>query len=395
MIPRKHNMDKLIRLRDEKIIKVITGVRRCGKSTLLQLYRDHLIRNGVAEEQIVSVNLEDISNEPLLDYRKLYAHVMERLAPPGKMTYVFLDEVQKIVEYEKVVDSLFIQENMDVYITGSNAHMLSGDIATLLSGRYIEISMLPFSFREFFAMKGGNRREAFEQYYRLGGFPFVANARNDEVWRDYLQGIYDSVLLKDIVTRKRISDVERLESVIRFLFDNIGSIVSAKKIADSLTSYGRKTTSITVEGYITALRDAFILYKAGRYDIKGKQYLKSLEKYYVVDIGLRNLLLGERNRDIGHILENIIYLELIRRGYSVRVGKVDEQEIDFIAEVGGEKIYYQVAASVMDPMTFDREFGPLLKVKDHFPKFVLTMDELPSGENGIRQLNIIDFLLDE
>ncbi len=393
MVQRRQYMDKLIRMKDEKIIRVITGIRRCGKSTLLALFQEYLRQNGVRDDQIVSINFEDLQFEHLLDYRKLYEYVTARLAV-GKRSYVFLDEIQNVPEFQKCVDSLYIKDNVDVYITGSNAHMLSGDLATLLSGRYIELNMLPLSFAEYYEMKGGgDRREAFTAYYLYGAFPQAAQIADDGVRSDYLRGVYNTVLLKDIVARKKISDVPLLESVTRFLFDNVGNIVSSNKIADSLTSYGRKTTSITVENYVSALMDAYVLYKASRYDVKGKQHLKSLEKYYAVDVGLRHLILGERNRDVGRILENIVYLELIRRGYDVRVGKVGEKEIDFVASLGDKRIYYQVAASVLDPNTFEREFEPLRAVRDNYPKFVLTMDDLPSGQDGIEQMNIVDFLL--
>jgi predicted AAA+ superfamily ATPase len=394
MVQRKQYMNKLIKAKDEKIIKVITGIRRCGKSTLLALFQKYLKQNDVGENQIVSINFEDIGFEYLLEYHKLYEYVSARLVK-GKTTYIFLDEIQNVPEFQRAVDSLYIKDGVDVYITGSNAHMLSGDLATLLSGRYIEINMLPLSFAEYFEMKGGDKREAFTAFYQNGGFPQTAAIADDEVRDDYVRGVYNTVLLKDIVARKKITDVELLESVTRFLFDNIGNIVSSNKIADSLTSYGRKTTSVTVENYVSALMDAYVLYKAPRYDVKGKQHLKSLEKYYVADISLRHLVLGNRNRDIGRILENIVYLELKRRSYTVQVGKVGETEIDFVATRGDERIYYQVAASVLDPATFDREFSPLLKIKDHYPKFVLTMDDLPSGVDGIKQVNIVEFLLNE
>jgi uncharacterized protein len=392
VILRKQYIDKLIKLMDKKIIKVVTGVRRCGKSTLLLLFRNYLIENGIDERQIISINFEDINNEGLLDYRKLHSYVEGRLVK-GKMTYIFLDEVQNVPEFQKAVDSLFIKDNVDVYITGSNAYLLSGELATLISGRYMEISMLPLSFKEFYEARGGNRREMFTEYYRAGAFPYTISIEDEGVRKDYLRGIYNTVLLKDIVARKHISDIQLLESVIKFLFANIGSIVSSKKISDSLISYGRKTTAVTVESYIEALMDSFIIYKADRYDVKGKQHLKSLEKYYIVDIGLRNLLIGDRNTDIGHILENIVYLELIRRGNTVHIGKVGDKEVDFIAEAGSDRVYYQVAASVLDPATFEREFEPLKKIGDNYPKFVLTMDDLPTGVDGISQMNIIDFLL--
>lgn len=393
MVQRKQYMEKLKKLKDMNMIKVVTGVRRCGKSTLLLQFREYLKECGIEDTQIVAVNFEDISSETLLDYKKLYEYVTERLLP-GRMTYVFLDEVQNVPDFQKAVDSLFIKNNVDIYITGSNANMLSGELATLLSGRYIEISMLPLSFAEYFEMISGDKRSAWNSYYRNGGFPYAAAIDADDIRKDYIAGIYNTVLLKDIVARKRISDIPLLESVIKFLFDNIGNIVSSKKISDSLTSYGRKTTSVTVESYIEGLTSAFVLYKAGRYDVKGKQYLKSLEKYYLVDISLRHLLLGDRNTDVGHILENIVYLELIRRGYTVTIGKVDDKEIDFIAEAGGDRIYYQVSASVLDPSTFEREIEPLKRVNDHYPKFILSMDELPMGEDGIKQINIVDFLLE-
>jgi len=394
MMQRKQYMDQLIKMKDEKIIKVITGIRRCGKSTLLQLYQAYLKQIGVDDGQIIAINFEDIQYSPLLDYHKLYQYVLERLTK-GRKTYIFLDEVQAVPQFENAVDSLFIQDEADLYITGSNAHMLSGELATLLSGRYIEINMLPLSFTEYFEMKGGDKREAFTAYYKNGAFPQAAAIADDDVRLAYVRGIYHTVLLKDIVARKKINDVELLESVLRFLLDNIGNIVSSKKIADSLTSYGRKTTSVTIENYIDALLESFVLYKTPRYDIRGKQHLKSLEKYYVADMSLRHLVLGNRDRDMGRILENIVYLELIRRGYAVSVGKAGEAEIDFIAMARDQKTYYQVAASVMDPATFDREFTPLLKIKDHHPKYVLTMDDLPSGQNGVQQVNIIDFLLSD
>ena len=279
MVQRKRYLDKLIKARDKQIIKVVTGVRRCGKSTLLQQFQAYLRQQGVEDKQIISLNFERLENEPLLEYHALYEHIRQRLVP-GQMTYIFLDEIQAVPDFQKAVDSLFVLEHTDLYITGSNAHMLSGDLATLLSGRYMEIQMLPLSFGEYLELTGGDRRDVWNRYFVNGAFPYTARIEEEEVRRDYLQGIYHTVLLKDIVERKRIQDVSLLESVVRFLFDNVGNIVSSKKIADSLTSFGRKTTSATVENYIHALEEAFILYRAGRYDIKGKQYLKSLEKYY-------------------------------------------------------------------------------------------------------------------
>ena len=392
MIQRKQYLNKLIKMKDEQIIKVVTGIRRCGKSTLLVLFQEYLKQNGVDDAQIIPINFEDLQYEHLHDYRKLYEYVTERLAP-GLRSYVFLDEIQSVPEFQRAVDSLYIKEDVDVYITGSNAHLLSGELATLLSGRYIEINMLPFSFAEYYLLKGGNKRDAFTSFYLNGAFPQAAVIADDEIRSDYIRGIYNTVLLKDIIARKRITNVELLESVTRFLFDNIGNVVSSGKIASSLTSYGRKTNSITVENYMTALMDSYVIYRASRYYVKGKQHLMSLGKYYVADISLRHLLLGERNRDIGRVLENIVYLELVRRGYTVKIGKVGEKEVDFVATAGDQRVYYQVAASVLDPATFEREFAPLRVIKDHYPKYVLSMDDLPGGQDGIQQVNIVDWLL--
>ena len=394
MIIRKAYLEKLKLLRDKKVIKVITGVRRSGKSTLMQMYREFLIADGVEAACCQYINFEDLCWENLKDYHALYNYILENLCI-GKKNYIFLDEIQIVPEFQKAINSLFLRDDVDIYITGSNAYLLSGELATLLSRRYIELSILPLSFKEYWELVGGARNVAFKNYYLNGGFPYAATIDNKEVRLEYFRGIYSTVLLKNIVERKRISDVKLLEAVIRFLFDNIGSIVSTKKIADTLNSNGRKTTSGTIDNYIQALKDAFILYEANRYDVKGKQYLKSLEKYYIVDIGLRNLLLGERTRDIGHILENIVYLELIRRGYHVSIGKLDSLEVDFIAQKEEKRIYYQVSASVLEEITYEREFAPLKKINDSYPKYVLTLDDLPMGEDGIEQKNIIDFLLEE
>lgn len=392
MVKRHQYLEKLKKLKDMQIIKVVTGFRRCGKSTLLLQFREYLKECGVDDSQIISINFEKLEYEHLLDYKELYSYITERLHPE-KMTYIFLDEIQLVEGYQKAVDSLFVRDNVDIYITGSNAQMLSGELATLLSGRFIEIEMLPLSFSEFYELVGGDRRDAWKRYFTNGGLPYTAYINDEDILHDYLLGIYNTVLLKDVVERKKVQDVALLKSVIKFLFDNIGNIVSSKKISDSLVSYGRKTTSVTVENYIESLSEAYVVYEANRYDIKGKQHLKSLEKYYVVDLGLRKLLLGSKNTDIGHTLENIVYLELIRRGFAVNIGKIDDLEIDFIAEKDGNKEYYQVSASVLDPATFEREITPLRKVSDNYPKYIITMDEFSSNNEGIRQVNVIDFLL--
>lgn len=392
MVKRTEYLEKLKKIKDMQIIKVITGVRRCGKSTLLSQFRNFLIESGVLEEQIISINFEDLKFEDLKDYKLLYQYINERLMP-NKKNYIFIDEIQEVENFQRAVDSLFIKDNTDIYITGSNAMMLSGELATLLSGRYIEISILPLSFSEYLKLyETQDMRQAWNRYFENGGFPYATQINDDDIRKDYLMGIYNTVLLKDIVARNKVQDITLLESIVKFLFENIGNIVSPKKIADTLVSYGRKTTSSTVENYIEALKSSFILYKAGRYDIKGKQHLKSLEKYYIVDIGLRKLLINKKHSDIGHILENIVYLELIRRGYTVYIGKIGDLEIDFIAERNNERKYYQVSATILDENTFKREITPLKKVKDNFQKFIISMDEMNLSEDGIRHINILDFL---
>lgn len=394
MVKRQQYLEKLKKLKDLQIIKVVTGFRRCGKSTLLTQFEEYLKECGVESSQIISINFEKIEFEHLQNYKAMYDYVVERLHPE-KTTYIFLDEVQLVEDYQKAVDSLFVRDKVDLYITGSNARMLSGELATLLSGRYVEIEMLPLSFAEYYELVGGDKRDAWKRYFTNGGLPYTAYINDEDIMHDYLLGIYNTVLLKDVVERKKIQDIPLLRSVVKFLFDNIGNIVSSKKISDSLVSYGRKTTSVTVENYIESLSEAYVVYKAERYDVKGKQHLKSLEKYYAVDMGLRKLLLGQKNTDIGHILENIVYFELVRRGFEVCIGKVDDLEIDFIAEKDGDKEYYQVSASVLDPNTFEREIEPLRRVHDNYPKYIVTMDEITSNNEGIKQINVIDFLFGE
>ena len=394
MVKRQQYLEKLKKLKDLQIIKVVTGFRRCGKSTLLTQFEEYLKECGVESSQIISINFEKIEFEHLQNYKAMYDYVVERLHPE-KTTYIFLDEVQLVEDYQKAVDSLFVSDKVDLYITGSNARMLSGELATLLSGRYVEIEMLPLSFAEYYELVSGDKRDAWKRYFTNGGLPYTAYINDEDILHDYLLGIYNTVLLKDVVERKKIQDIPLLRSVVKFLFDNIGNIVSSKKISDSLVSYGRKTTSVTVENYIESLSEAYVVYKAERYDVKGKQHLKSLEKYYAVDMGLRKLLLGQKNTDIGHILENIVYFELVRRGFEVCIGKIDDLEIDFIAEKDGDKEYYQVSASVLDPNTFEREIEPLRRVHDNYPKYIVTMDEITSNNEGIKQINVIDFLLGE
>ncbi len=397
MITRAEYLEQLLSFKDKQLIKIITGIRRCGKSTLFELYRDELKINGVEDGQIIALNFEEADNEGLRDYMPLYDYIKEHLLP-NKMSYIFLDEIQHVQQWERAVDSLFIKKNCDVYITGSNAYLLSGELATLLSGRYIEIKMLPLSFAEYVSAfpDRSDLSRKYASYLTNSSFPYTLELSKPKDIRAYLDGIYTSIVLKDVVAHKKIADVSALESVIRFMFDNIGNLCNAKKISDTLNASGRKISVHTVDGYLSALCDSFILYKAGRYDVKGKQYLKTGEKYYIADIGLRYYLLGSQKSDAGRALENVIYLELLRRGYEVRIGKVGSAEVDFIAtnEKGTE--YYQVALTVRDENTLARELAPLDNINDHNPKFLLTLDDDPvASYNGIKQINALDWLLGE
>ncbi|MFQ7262833.1 MAG: ATP-binding protein [Lachnospiraceae bacterium] len=396
MIQRKEYLKKLIAFRDKQLIKVVTGVRRCGKSTLLKMYQEWLREQGVEASRIISINFEDIDYEELTDYRKLYDYLKEHLNSE-RMTYIFLDEIQNVADFPKVVDSLYIKNNVDIYMTGSNAYMLSSEIATLISGRYVQIEMLPFSFKEYMESTGSmnDRGVKYTEYLENSSFPQTLELKGqpDEI-RDYLEGLYNTIVVKDIVNRKKITDTMMLKSLLRFVFDNIGNPLSSKKIADTMTSAGRKIDVKTVEKYLEALTESYILYQAKRYNIKGKQYLKTLEKYYVVDVGLRFMLLGSKQMDAGHILENVVYLELLRRGYDVYVGKINEFEVDFVAQNSRGTSYFQVALTVRDEKTLQRELRPLQSIRDHYPKMILTLDEDPETQyDGIRRVNARDWLL--
>lgn len=398
MIERNEYLKKLISFKDKKLIKVISGIRRCGKSTLLELFKDYLLKNGVKKSQIISLNFEDPDNEELTDYKKLYEYIKSKLQQV-KQNYIFLDEIQNVKDYQKAIDGLYIKDNTDIYITGSNAYFMSGELATLLSGRYVEIEMLPLSFKEYISFFNDNTDipTRYRKYLENSSFPYVLQLNEEkEQIRTYLSGIYNTVILKDVVQRNKISDVTGLENIVKFMFDNIGNSTSAKKISDTMTSRGKKISNHTVENYLEALCKSYILYKANRYDVKGKQYLETNGKYYLVDIGLRYYLLGTKYVDFGHILENIVYLELIRRGYEVFIGKVDNKEVDFVAIKDGYTEYYQVADTVMGADTLDRELKSLNSIRDHNPKYLLTMDNVPNvSHNGIKQLYALDWLLDK
>ncbi len=406
MVERREYLNELWKWKDQNVIKVVTGLRRCGKSTLLSMFQDQLRNNGIADEQIISINFEDLQYESLTDYSQLYRYVSDRLQS-GRMNYIFLDEIQMVTDFQKAVNSLYIKENVDLYITGSNAYMLSGELATLLSGRYIEIRMLPLSYKEYRELRGeGDKDSQFSEYMRYGGLPYIA-ALNDpaEMADTYLEGIYNTIIIKDIELRqtrkesdpnkRKISDMTLLRNIARFLASSIGSPVSVKAISDYITSSGRKVSQSTINDYVEALIEPFVFYPAERYDVKGKQLLKQNRKIYIVDLGLRRHLIPRQNYDLGHSLENLVYLELLRRGYEVTVGKVGNAEIDFIAKKGDDVVYYQVTASLTDESTFNREFVPLRAISDNYPKIVLTLDRFtPGNYDGILALNAIDWFLD-
>lgn len=401
LIPRKQYLDTLIRLKDKHLIKIVTGIRRCGKSTLFDLYEEYLLNNGVRKENIIRINFESPEFIELWDWLALYRFIKDRLQA-NTMNYILLDEIQNVPDFQRAVDGLFILDNCDVYITGSNAYLLSGELATLLSGRYIEIKMLPLSFKEYLSAFPENRdlTTQFRRFIQFGSFPYVLWLEEEQDIHAYLEGIYTTVILKDVLTRKKIADPDMLQRVVKFLADNIGSPISATSIANTLTSHQRKVSFHTVENYLAALMDSFIFHRVQRYDIKGKQHLSTGAKYYLCDVGLRYYMLGTKPGDFGHILENIIYLELVRRGNEVYVGKANDTEIDFIAIHKGEKSYYQVAYTVMDldgnNRILQRELRPLQLCKDNNQKFLLTMDNVPPvSHDGIKQLYVLDWLLQD
>ena len=401
MIEREEYLSELKRWKDKDLIKVITGIRRCGKSTLFTLYINYLKKIGIKDSQIININLED-ADYNFKDYKELYDYVNKKIDSKNNY-YVFLDEVQNVPSFQKAVDSLYIKKNVDLYITGSNAYLLSGELATLLSGRYIEIKMLPLSFKEYFNAlndnSGKSRYEYFLDYMKNGGLPGSISILKDNPndLDKYLEGIFTTVVYKDIITRNNITDKMLLESVLKFIFDSIGSPISTKKISDTLTSKGIATSNHTVENYITAFLESFLIYKAERFDVKGKKLLARDYKYYIVDTGLRSYLLGKKaDSDMGHILENIVYLELLRRGYKVYVGKVDDLEVDFVAENRDGLKYIQVALSVRDDKVLERELKALRKTGDHYPKYLITLDmDLESDYDGIIKKSVVEWLLEE
>ncbi len=405
MVERKEYLKQLWSWKDEQVIKVVTGIRRCGKSTLLKQYQEKLLAEGIAREQMISINFEELENEPLLDYQALYRYIKERLCD-GKMTYIFLDEIQKVMSFEKAVDSLYVKDNIDIYITGSNAYMLSGELATLLTGRYVEISMLPLSFREYTQATGMQTEQAFSEYMKSGALPYIAVMdRTDEKVDVYLEGIYNTVIVRDIEERqarkerdagkRKITDIALLKTIARYLASVIGSPVSVKSITDYLVSSGRKVSPNTVSDYVEALTESFVFYSAERFDIVGKQLLKVNKKMYMVDLGLRNHILPRKYYDLGFSVENIVFFELLRRGNRVAVGKYGSAEVDFVARRQDVITYYQVTADMTAKETFEREMRPLRSIHDNYEKIVLTLDRFSAGNyDGIKVVNVVDWLLD-
>lgn len=404
MVERTEYLDRLRQWKDEQVIKVVTGIRRCGKSTLLLQFQNWLRSAGVADEQIVSVNFEQLEHEELQDYRKLHEYLKQRLVA-GKTTYIFLDEVQKVPNFEKAVDSLYARPGVDLYITGSNAYLLSGDLATLLTGRYVEIKMLPLSLKEFLTVTGLDMERGFPEYLRCGGLPYVGTMeRTAEKLDVYLEGIYNTVIVRDIEdrqTRKKsdqnkrgIYDAALLKTIAKYLASVVGSPVSIRGITNYLTSGGRKVSPNTVSDYVEALTESFIFYPVDRFDVVGKQLLVTNKKYYIVDLGLRNHILPRQRYDLGFSLENIVFFELLRRGYRVSIGKVGSAEVDFVAEKQSVLSYFQVTADMSQEETFNREMKPLQVIRDNYEKTVLTADRLSEGNyNGILVKYLPDWLV--
>ncbi|HCS39467.1 MAG TPA: ATPase [Anaerolineaceae bacterium] len=393
MISREAYLQKLVDFQDKNIIKVITGIRRCGKSVLLQQFRDHLASSGISPEKIILLNFESLQYENITNYKSFYDYI-NNIVQQGRY-YLLLDEIQAVEHWEKALASFQVDFDCDIYITGSNAFLLSSELATLIAGRYVEIHIFPLSFKEIVSQQQEDPRILFQDYLKYGGFPgLVEFEKSDDLVRDYLDGIYNTVVVKDILTRNKFQNISLLNTILKFMIDNVGNLISANNIADYLSSNGQKTHVDTVLNYLEAFENAYILYKTERYNLKGKRILRSPQKFYIVDSGIRNTLIGFRDLDIGRVLENIIYLELRRRGYDVRVG-VDEQfEIDFIATKNDEKLYIQTTLSLTDAKVKSRELQGLLSIKDNYRKILLSMDFHINEEiEGIRIQNIIDFLL--
>ena len=399
-IKRQHYLNFLRRHRDKQIIKVVSGVRRAGKSVLFQLYKEELLADGVDENQIISINFEDLSYYDLRNFQTLFAYIKEQLVRE-KTYYIFLDEIQHVEKFELVADSLFILPNVDLYLTGSNAYFMSSNLATNLTGRYVEIEVLPLSFAEYLSgqplSENRNKAEIFNDYL-FSAFPYLLQTTSYAEKIDYLRGIYHSILLNDIVTRLGNPNPTIIERIVRTLLSSTGSLISTNKIRNTLVSQNTSISHDTLEKYLKALTDSLLFYSVPRFDLKGRALLQRLEKYYPVDLGLRHLLIPDHKEDFGHILENIIFLELRRRYSQVYVGNLDKYEVDFVVVTDlGHYAYYQVSETTLAPETLERELRPLEAIKDQFPKYLLTMDTIQptANYNGIEKKNIIDWLLEK
>lgn len=405
LINRPEYLKQLIQSKDVDLVKIVTGIRRCGKSSLLDLFHQYLLDIGVPDQNIIHMNLESLRYRDLTDYLSFYDYICKRISDQGK-TYLIFDELQAIEHWEKAIESFRLDFNVDIYITGSNAYLLSTEFSTLLSGRYIEIRMLPLSFKEFLTFYHFDANitieEKFQKYLQFGGMPILREYNfNESRSNQALEGIYSTVVLRDILQRNPHAEQSTLQKIMLFLCSNIGSITSPNSIGNVLSTEGEITNKKgkniagkTVDKYISMLRNAFIFYSVGRYDVKGKQLLKTLGKNYIIDMGFRNMLLGYRDTDRGHIIENIVFLELIRRDYRVYIGKFNETEIDFVAEKPNDKIYIQVTESMMSPETRDRELRPLRMIPDNYEKIILSMDRnYITSYDGIKSLYLIDWLL--
>lgn len=394
MIIRPTYLEKLDKLRDKQIIKVLTGVRRCGKSTILEMYQNHLLENGISKQQIQNYNFEDLELSKLTNYQELHSHILEKIVP-DKMNYIFLDEIQNVHHFEKTLDSLLTRKNIDLYITGSNAFILSGELATLLSGRSIEIKVYPLSFKEYYASVNLDKQTAFQNFLDRGGFPFAVEINDEETYRNYIEGIVNTVLIKDILSRTDRGNAKLLEAIARFMTDTSGNLITPTKIANTLTSNNMKTTTSTVNNYLESLGKAYLFYRCDRYDLAGKKYLQINPKYYPVDQSLRRALLGNKRPNMGSRLEAAVYMELKERGYEVYVGRIGDLEVDFVAIKDGVKSYYQVCLSLNDDKTYQREIKSLKAINDNYSKIILTEDLGNYDDNGIQQRNVIDWMLDK
>ena len=400
MILRKNYLQKLTDAKDTEFIKVITGVRRCGKSTLLLMFKDYLLKNGIKEKNIIYINFESAKYDDIKDFKDLYKYIKNKNIN-NKKYYILLDEIQIIKQWEKAINSINLDFNVDVYITGSNAYLLSSELATLLSGRYVEIKIYPLSFKEFLRFSNydkSNIEDKFYEYLKYGGLPAITQIKDKtDLIMTYLSDIYNSIVKKDVINRNLIKDIALLENIIKYLANNVGNQISANGISNYLNSNKivEKNKHQTIDNYLKMLENAFIFYKADRSDIKNKSILKTLGKYYIADTGIRNIITGFRNIDEGHLLENVVYLELLRRDYKINIGKTLNGEVDFIAENMNEIKYYQVTQSLLNKEVREREINSLEKIKDNYEKLIITMDKTINKDyNGIKIINIIDFLLD-